>query len=163
MKTHNLLVLAAMLGSLGLTACKRTDAPAPAKAEGTAGEVALSGAVLTLPAVKGNPGAGYFTVVNRTAQPASLTGVEVAGAERTEMHDGSGANMAQVERLIIPAGASLSFSPVGYHAMVFGIPAKLKVGGEAQITVRFEDGRRISASAQVRGPGMADMDHGAAH
>jgi copper(I)-binding protein len=163
MKTHNLLALAAMLGGLALPGCSKEEPPAPADAEGKAGEVVLAGAVLTLPAVKGNPGAAYFTVVNRTARPLSLTGVEVAGAERTEMHNGAGSDMAEVERIAVPSAGYVAFVPTGYHAMVFGVPAGLKVGREAQITLKFEDGRKLSAPAEIRGPGMADMDHGAGH
>jgi len=163
MKTHSLLVLAAMLGCLAVTGCQQRESPTVAKSEEAAADVELGEARLTLPAVKGNPGAAYFTVVNRTAQPLSLIGVEVAGAERTEMHDGGGANMTQVDRVTVPAGGNVAFIPTGYHAMVFGVPASLKVDGHAQITLKFEDGRRVSASAQVRAPGMAETDHGATH
>ena len=102
-------------------------------------------------------------MVNRTAQPVSLTGIEVAGAEHAEMHQGAGASMAEVERLTVPAGGFLAFAPAGYHAMVFGIPAGLKVGGEASITLTFEGGRRVSAPAKVQAPGTAGMEHGAMH
>jgi copper(I)-binding protein len=162
MKTNRITVIAAVSAALAATSCRQAAEHRAASEETAVGELTVSDARLTLPAVRGNPGAAYFTVFNGSAKAALLTGAAVAGTERAELHQSAG-GMARIERATVPAKGSLAFAPGGLHAMVFGIPANLAPGGRAKLTLTFADGRSVDAEAAVVGPGMAGMDHGAMH
>jgi len=72
MKTAFFAALALAAGTFTLAAC---DAAKPAaEAQQT---ITVSDGRLVLPAVKGNPGAVYFTVHNPTANTATISGAEV--------------------------------------------------------------------------------------
>ncbi len=122
--------------------------------------LSLSDAVLALPAVKGNPGAAYFTLVNASAANATVAAVSVTGADKGEMHQTSGTSMAAVSSVVVKPGATLKFAPGGFHVMVFGIAPTLEAGGSSEITVTFADGDKVSAPLKLEAAGAMTMDHG---
>ncbi len=153
MKTKRMMGLAGLCAALWLGGCQGQEAP-----------LLLSEVQVTLPAVKGNPGAAYFTLSNNTDRAVALTGVTVAGAERAEMHETKGRAMEPLASVEVPAKTKLTFAPGGRHAMVFGMPAQLAPGGKVNVSLQLADGRKVSTDAEVLGPGMAGMNHdGAAH
>jgi periplasmic copper chaperone A len=153
MKTKRMMGLAGLCVGLWLGGCQSEEAP-----------FQLSKAQITLPAVKGNPGAAYFTLSNNTDAAVTLTGVTVAGAERAEMHETTGGAMEPLASVAVPAKTQLTFAPGGRHAMVFGMPAQLAPGGKVSLTVQLADGSKVATDAEVLGPGMAGMSHdGATH
>lgn len=111
------------------------------------------------------PGVAYMRIENRGKDPAVLTGVETAVAERPELHrtvvrDGQ-VRMRPVEHLEISAGDLAALAPGGLHVMLVGLNRELDEGDSFQLTLRFADGAAYSVKVPVlpigaRGPGDAD-------
>ena len=137
----------------GATAEATTQVSAPDAKPG----LALSGGRLVLPAVKGNPGAVYFTLSNGSAQPVTLAAIDVAGAGMTMLHetrqvDGH-ATMAGMTDPVIGPGQALVLAPGGKHVMVDAIPAGWAAGGSTELTLTFSDGDKLSAPLSLDAPG----------
>jgi copper(I)-binding protein len=68
------------------------------------------------------------------------------------LHKSGGAggmsSMQMVDRVTVPAGGTLKFSPGGYHLMCDG--AKMKVGGKAPVTFSLSDGSSVTVAFAVR-------------
>jgi copper(I)-binding protein len=148
----------APLAALALAACHQGPA-STAQESPVAGQLSVTGGKLVLPAVAGNPGAGYFTVTNGTAQPASLTGAAVEGAAKAEMHETSGGSMEPLTALTLGPGAAVTFEPGGKHLMVFGVPKPLQAGGTAKLTLTFAGGQTASGPLQVAAAGDGGGEH----
>lgn len=152
------LIAAALLVSLG--ACKQEaattqDGASTAASEANAGISARDGK-LVLPAVAGRPGAAYFTVRNDSSAPVALTGVTIAGAAKTQMHETSGGTMKAVDSLPIAPGAEIEFSPGGLHVMVFDISPTLKPGQSTDLTLTFANGETIKMPVMIDSIGGSD-------
>lgn len=90
------------------------------------------------------PGVAYMRIENRSEEPAVLTGVETAVAERPELHrtvvrDGQ-VRMRPVEDLEISAGSSAVLAPGGLHVMLIGLNRELDEGDSFKLALRFADG-----------------------
>ena len=142
------LVLASTL-ALALGAC---DVP---RAEP---QVTVEDARVTLPAVKGRPGAAYFTL-RTNAQPVRITGISSPRAERIELHEmsmaGNVMRMGPLKDTSFPADGELRFEPGGKHAMVFGVDPALRPDQSVPLTFTFEQAPSVTVQAEVRGPGGA--------
>ena len=147
-----------------LSACQQQDpAPADPSPEAKPG-LALSAGRLVLPAVRGNPGAAYFTLTNGGAAPATLAAVWIDGADKAEMHETAGGSMAPLAALEVKPGETVAFEPGAKHVMAFGLKPGLEPGGEAEMTVTFADGDKLSAPLKLEAAGGGDgsmkgMDH----
>ena len=148
-----------------LSACGQQ--PAKDEAISTAPEakpgLALSEGALVLPAVKGNPAGGYFTLVNNGDKAVTLAAVTVTGAARAEMHETTGESMAPLDSLEIKPGETVKFERGGKHVMAFELDPALTAGGTSEITLTFADGDKISAPLKLEAPGgamhdMSDME-----
>lgn len=172
MKSHRMVMMAGLLAAgLGLSSCKKSDVPT-AQEPGRAGQSAETGpdakpgvtagaGRLVLPVIPGRPGVVYFRVANNTAAKITLAGVHVEGVRKAEMHRTSGGAMAPVDHVDIAPGASLAFAPGGLHVMTFDIADTLKAGGQAELTLTFADGDKLSMPIKVEamGAGSAGMSH----
>lgn len=146
-----------------LSACNQQAAkdeaaqPAPEAKPG----VTLSEGTLVLPAVKGNPAGGYFTLVNTGDKSVTLAAVSVTGAARAEMHETKGGTMSPLASLEIKPGETVTFERGGKHIMAFELDPALTAGGTSEITLTFADGDKVSAPLKLAAPGgdMAGMDH----
>ena len=153
--------------AFSLVACgNEADAPAPPVE--TAAELAANpdvpqgmriaeGAWLNLPAVPGNPGALYFSIVNGSNSDATIVAVDVSGAghamlHRTETMEGM-ARMADMEELIVPAGKTVSLRPGEMHVMAMDLDPTLAAGTETEATVIFKSGDKASFPVLIRGAG----------
>lgn len=152
----------AALAVLALAACKQeAAAPAPTSVEARPG-VTLSEGRLTLPAVKGNPGAAYFTIANTNASGnTALASVAVKGATKAEMHQTQDGAMNMVDVLELAGGSTLKFEPGGLHVMVFGLDGTQSVGGTGELTVTFADGAKAKLPLKIEPAGGAA--HGDSH
>jgi copper(I)-binding protein len=149
----------AMIAALALAGCQEKAAtPIEANPDAKPG-LRLTGGQLVLPAVRGNPGAAYFTLTNGGAGTI-LAAVSVAGAEKTEMHETSGASMTPIEKLPIKSGQKVKFAHGAKHLMVFGIDSRIIAGSKAEITLTFADGDKLSAPLEVVAAGEMAMDNG---
>ena len=123
--------------------------------------VAVTDAVVTVPAVPDGPGAGYFTMRGIGGGGVLLT-VSSPRAERIELHEtrseGGMTRMAAIERVAVADG-EVRFEPGGKHAMLFGVDPALKVGDRVSLTFTFEGAPAVTVEADVRGPGQAHADH----
>jgi len=163
-KSAVLTGIAFLLASAGLAGCQQgAEQPAPeaseAAPEAPAG-IAVSEGRLVLPAVKGNPGAVYFEVVNNGDAATAIVGASVEGAQSAMLHttteSGSMASMQHMDNLPLAKGASVSFAPGGNHVMAMDLSDTLKAGSSTEVTLTFADGDKVSFPAEVRAPGDAD-------
>lgn len=162
-------LIAASLLALSLAACQQQQAEEPAAAAPDA-KPGLSAAdgVLMLPAVKGNPGAAYFTLANGSDTAANLMAVAIDGAGRTEMHETVDGKMAAVPSVTVEPGKPVEFKPGGLHVMAFDMASPPEAGSVIEATLTFEGGDKLTLplTVQARGGDQADhgqADHGGAH
>ena len=144
-----------LFAALALSACQQPAEPAPdARPKNT-----LSEGRLVLPAIKGNPGAAYFTYSNGDA-PVTIAAVSVAGAGKAEMHATEGGTMSALTGIAVRPGETVRFAPGGKHVMVFGLPPGAAPGGQAELTLTFAGGGKVSAPLKVEAAGgQMDMGH----
>lgn len=164
----------APLALLSIAGCgdsgKQPEAVASGSEAGTSMEgapdakpgLSVSDGVLILPAVKGRPGAAYFTVVNNGDKPTSLAAVYVEGAAKAEIHETMGGKMQAMPTLDLPVGATVKFERGAKHVMLFDLADTLAAGGTAEMTLTFADGDKISAPLRIEGAAGAP-DHAMAH
>lgn len=113
-----------------------------------------------LPAVAGNPGAGYLTIHGGPAAERLLA-VESPAAGSTELHEsmtmgaGGMTGMQRLDGLDVPANGAVAFAPNGDHVMMFGLSPSLKAGGTTLFTVRFAKAPPLAIEARVVGAGDA--------
>ena len=123
--------------------------------------VTVTNAVITVPAVPGGPGAGYFTL-RGTAGGGILQGIASPRVERIELHEtrseGGMSRMVALERVAVADG-EVRFEPGGKHAMLLGVDPALKVGDRLSLTFTFEGAPAVTVEADVRGPGQAHANH----
>ncbi|HZU64280.1 MAG TPA: copper chaperone PCu(A)C [Novosphingobium sp.] len=142
--------------ALLLSAChsqKAEQAPAaPASAN-----LVITGGRLVLPAVPGHPAAAYFSVLNLSHAPVTITGVQLADAASAEMHQTSGDTMAALPRLEIAGDGSAIFSPGGRHVMIFGLSPKVKAGQNEELTLTIANAKPVTLPLHVESAGGTDM------
>lgn len=166
---HSLAFFSAVAMAVPLTACQDAETPAPQETqEATANPdakpgISGSGGRLVLPVVAGRPAAVYFTLRNDGPDAAALVGVHITGVGEAQMHKTDGGTMSSVTELDIAPGASLEFAPGGLHVMAFDLDDSLKTGGNAELTLTFSDGDKLSMPLHVEpmgggaeGEGMGD-------
>jgi periplasmic copper chaperone A len=147
-----LLIAVATLSACGQQTEKTSVAP-----EAKPGLV-LSKGRLVLPAVKGNPAGGYFTLQNGADKAVTVAGVFITGATRAELHETIGESMEPITRLELQPGEAVEFKPGGKHVMAFGLDPALAPGSSTEITVTFADGDKLSASLKLE-PAGGSMEH----
>lgn len=163
-KSTVLIGVALSLAGLGLTACGQdANEPAPQRSEAApeapAG-IVITNARLTLPAVKGNPGAVYFDIANNGAADTAIAAASVEGSDHAMLHTttetGGMMSMSEMTSVPLPKGATVSFAPGGNHVMAMGLADTFKAGESVDVTLTFENGDKASFAAVVRAPGDAD-------
>lgn len=121
-------------------------------AAGQAGLKVMDGALI-LPAVAGNPGAAYFSLVNAGRTTTTISAIAIAGTTSTEIHQTQGGSMGKVDRIESDPGTRIAFAPGGLHVMVFGVPSSLKPGQTIGMTIRFADGAKLAVPLTAKAPG----------
>ena len=106
-------------------------------------------------ALPGNlPAGGYFKLHNAGGSPISLVGASSAACGMIMLHKSetmSGmAEMDEVQSIDVPSGATLTFSPGGYHLMCMNPTSAIKPGGSVQVTLEFADGGEATAAFDVK-------------
>ena len=121
--------------------------------------IAVADGVLSLPVVKGRPGAAYFTLTNGSAAAATLAAVTIEGAGKTEMHETKGGSMAPLGVVELKPGEVVKFARGGKHVMAFDLAETVTAGGSAEMTLTFAGGDKVSVPLKVESMagGMADM------
>ena len=105
--------------------------------------------------IKARPAAGYFTLHNGTNKAVSLTGASSSACGMTMLHqtkeENGVAKMLPVKSVAVPVGGKLTFRPGGYHIMC--MKPKMKIGDSVPVTLKFADGKTLTAKFAVTGPG----------
>lgn len=139
-----------------LTACqqqKQPETPANEAAPDAKPGLSVSGGVLMLPVIKGNPGAAYFTVSNTSDKPARLAAIFVDGAGKAEMHETKDDGMAALDGVEVAPGKSVRFARGGKHVMLFDLSDTLAAGATTEMTLAFADGDKLSAPLRIEAMG----------
>jgi periplasmic copper chaperone A len=102
------------------------------------------------------PAAGYLVITNTGGAADALLGATSPVSMRVELHetsmDSSGmAGMHPIDRLDIPAGATVRLEAGGYHLMLMDVGDKLPTGGTVELNLEFEKAGNIAVVAEVRG------------
>jgi copper(I)-binding protein len=96
----------------------------------------------------------YFTVINRGSTPDRIVGAVTAAAEHADMHttirDGDIMRMRRVVSVEIPAGGKAVFSPNGFHVMLTGLKAPLKMGDALPVTLKFAEAGDVPVVVTIR-------------
>lgn len=165
MTPRSLLLLAPL--ALSLAACQQEKQAVPegvasGRASGAVEAkpgLSLSAGKLVLPAVAGNPGAAYFALLNNSGKTVSLAAVSIEGAGKAEMHQTQGGSMTPVDRVDVEPGVSIAFEPGKLHVMAFDLAESIKAGGNAEMTLTFTDGDKLSAPLSVEAAGGGGHEH----
>ncbi len=114
---------------------------------------------LVLPAVKGNPGAVYFTIANGSDAPVTISGAFVAGAKSAMMHQtvmaGGMSKMDDMADAVVDKGTTLAFAPGGKHIMAMELEDALQPGDTTDVTLTFSSGDKVTFPALVKAAGDA--------
>jgi copper(I)-binding protein len=159
MKSAIFAPLALVLASLAPAGCDSRQAPPPGEVANAPEGISITDARLVLPAVKGNPGAVYFTVHNDSASARTIGGAEVKGARSAMIHQSATANgmseMHAMGQVAVPAGGALAFEPGGLHVMAMDLDDTLAKGGATDVTLAFEGGDKAVFPAEILAAGDA--------
>jgi hypothetical protein len=142
-----------------------------AQAQSVAEQVEVQGAyVRAVPPGQPNS-ASFMALHNGDSRAHALVGAESPAAKVVELHthnmvDGM-MQMRPVEKIDLPAGATTSLQPGGFHVMLIGLQQPLVPDQVVPVTLVFEDGSKMQVSAPVRKLQMHmhqhEMDHGKHH
>lgn len=109
----------------------------------------VSQAWIRLPAVPGQPAAAYFTL---RADGETLVRIETTMAKRTEMHEtmaGEHAMMTMAPLDHVDVHGTVTFAPVGKHAMIFGLDPVVTPGTAVPLRFGFASGKTAEAEAKT--------------
>jgi copper(I)-binding protein len=101
------------------------------------------------------PAAGYATLRNVGAQPATLIGASTPDYGVVMFHESRNRHgieqMMPIERIQIKPHVQLSFAPQGYHIMLMQ-PTRREIlpGDRVSLTLHFADGQALKAQFEVR-------------
>ncbi len=107
------------------------------------------------PAPAGGDTAAYLTITGAPNQADALLSASSPAADMVQLHDvstdASGmTGMHPIDRLDIPAGATVTLEPGGHHLMVMGVKQELAVGGTIELDLVFEHAGTIVVQAEIR-------------
>jgi copper(I)-binding protein len=107
------------------------------------------------PAPAGGNTAAYLTITTGAGQADALLSASSPGANMVQVHevstDASGmTGMHPIDRLDIPAGATVTLEPGGHHLMVMGLTGELAVGGKLELDLVFEHAGKVVVQAEIR-------------
>jgi len=151
--------LVAALAVVALGGCHRnpsTKNVVGGEATKTKAGIIVSNARLVLPAVPGHPGVLYMNVSNQSAARVRVVAIDVAGAQKAELHETTAGSMEPLKLVPIETGRIMMFAPGGKHVMVFGLKPAPKPGANVDITLHFFDGKTFPAQAKVETAGGDD-------
>lgn len=98
-------------------------------------------------------GAVYLSIMNHGATEDVLVSVTTPAAEHAAVHETTMENdvmkMGEVERLAIPAGATVDLKPAATHLMLTGLKAPLKEGESVLLTLTFEKSGKVKIDVPV--------------
>jgi len=155
-KTRAMLFAGALAGITLLGGCGEAEAPVE-EVEGVVPGLKVSNARMMLAPVSGNPAAIYFDVAYDGERGISISGAEVAGAARAEVHDTMEYNfemtMGESGPVAIRGGTERKFEPGALHVMAFEPSDDLTAGSTTEVTLKISGGKTHKFEAEVREAG----------
>ncbi len=118
----------------------------------------------TRAAGQGGTGAGFLTLRNAGTAPDRLVSARAEIARTVELHTHTNDNgvmrMRPVPGIDVPAGGEVLLRPGGFHIMLIGLTAPLRLGTTVPVTLVFERAGEVRVdlpvqSAGARGPAGA--------
>jgi copper(I)-binding protein len=113
-------------------------------------DIYVTDAWVRLPAVEGRPAAAYFTL-HGYSKDSALINVTSSIAIKAEMHEtmakGSMTSMAPIERVPLPANATVAFAPGGRHVMLFDVNSTVQPGSTVPLRLTFTGFPQIEVDA----------------
>ena len=98
--------------------------------------------------------AAYAAITNKGEAPVRLTGAEIEGVGRVEIHTTREVEglvrMEQLTALTIESGKTQALAPGGAHFMLFDLAAMPKAGDNQRMCLIFEAGDEVCIDAAVR-------------
>ena len=147
----------AMLLSLAMAFCLALSATAPASAH----DYKLGSLEITHPWTRATPataqtGGGFLTITNKGTTPDRLIAARSPASNKVEVHemkmDGNVMKMRELEKgLEIPAGATVTLKPGGYHIMFMGAQGAARQGYEGAGDAGVREGRQHRHRTEGRG------------
>lgn len=100
-------------------------------------------------------GAGYLKLANK-GPVERLVAASSPAAGTVEIHsmsmEGDVMKMRQVDAIEIATGQTVELKPGGYHLMLMGLKAPLKVGDKFPLTLKFEKSGEVVVTVNVEEP-----------
>jgi hypothetical protein len=100
-------------------------------------------------------GAGYLKLANKGPVDRLVSATSPA-AGSVEIHsmsmEGDVMKMRQVDAIEIATGQTVELKPGGYHLMLMGLKAPLKVGEKFPLTLKFEKSGEVVVTVNVEEP-----------
>ena len=119
--------------------------------------VAISGSWLRAAPASARMGAGYLTIENRGGTEDAIVGARCDAAETVELHRvieaGGVMRMEPVERIDLPAGATVRLEPGGLHLMLIGLLEPLAAGRTFSLELELASGATLVLDVPVRAAG----------
>jgi protein SCO1/2 len=119
---------------------------------GQAGDIQVFDGYAPAPAGD-SPAAVYVRFVNRGTAPDTLLALASEAAAAGSIHamlvEGGVTRMVPMDRVEIPAGASVQFEPGGRHGMLEGLNRLLIVGSRVQVEFSFARGGPVRVPVKV--------------
>ena len=102
-------------------------------------------------------GGGFLTLTNKGPADRLLSAATPA-ADTVEIHsmvmDGDVMKMRQLDALALGPGQTVELKPGGYHLMLMGLKAPLRVGDQFPLTLKFEKGGEKVVTLRVEAPSV---------
>lgn len=100
------------------------------------------------------PAGGYATLRNTGAAPVVLTGASSDDYQHIMLHrsttHGGVSHMSQVDKLTVPAHATVTLTPGSYHLMLMHATRAIDVGDMVPVTLHFADGKTLTVDFKAR-------------
>lgn len=100
-------------------------------------------------------GGGFLTLTNKGVADRLLSAATPV-ADAVEIHsmvmDGDVMKMRQLDALALGPGQTVELKPGGYHLMLMGLKAPLRVGDQFPLTLKFEKGGEKVVTLRVETP-----------
>ena len=114
--------------------------------------------------------AAYFIIKNTGDTADRLLSADTPIAEKAEIHEhvmqGDLMKMQRVPSVEVPPGGTVTFAPMAYHVMMFGLKDRsvLQDGKRFPLTLNFEKAGAVPVEVTVqKQPPAANTDHAHAH
>ncbi|MCR2833858.1 copper chaperone PCu(A)C [Parerythrobacter lacustris] len=119
--------------------------------------IVVENARLVLPAVAGNPAAGYFDLTYMSGGGPVIESITVEGAGSSEIHavdmiDGM-MKMDKAAPISLMARTPVKFEPGGYHVMAMKPADTLKAGGKTNMTIKLSNGEEATVPLDIKAAG----------